>query len=263
VKNVPIIAISNQKGGVAKTTTSAALADGLRRRGYKVLAVDTDPQGSLGSIDPSNVAPGTACASGFIKGCKIVATEDGQATVPGDPGLATIADERDLGDEPITEHSLRDAIRFALNAHGFDCVIIDTQPGMTFLTTSAIIAATHIIIPTTADAFGIEAVRQSAEYLDAVSSSYETSLADSPLILITLYRGMAKLARTFADQMEQVLPQEGFKMINRRIPISIAVQEAQAQGKSIYDVSVLRGAALEYDIACGLVEAWLGLTRGE
>ena len=80
----PVIVFTNQKGGVGKTTSADAIADGLRRRGLKVLAVDMDPQGSLGRIESDCVAKGTCCSSSFLKGVQVVCTEDGQATVPGD-----------------------------------------------------------------------------------------------------------------------------------------------------------------------------------
>ena len=168
----PVIVFTNQKGGVGKTTSADAIADGLRRRGLKVLAVDMDPQGSLGRIESDCVAKGTCCSSSFLKGVQVVCTEDGQATVPGDLDLANVADERDLEGNEINEYSLTRAIESAVSQHGFDAVVVDTQPGMTFSTISSTIAATHLVIPTTADRLGTEAVEQTLELLSAVSDSY-------------------------------------------------------------------------------------------
>lgn len=147
----PVIVFTNQKGGVGKTTSADAIADGLRRRGLKVLAVDMDPQGSLGRIESDCVAKGTCCSSSFLKGVQVVCTEDGQATVPGDLDLANVSDERDLEGNEINEYSLTRAIESAVSQHGFDAVVVDTQPGMTFSTISSTIAATHLVIPTNAD----------------------------------------------------------------------------------------------------------------
>lgn len=127
----PVIVFTNQKGGVGKTTSADAIADGLRRRGLKVLAVDMDPQGSLGRIESDCVAKGTCCSSSFLKGVQVVCTEDGQATVPGDLDLANVSDERDLEGNEINEYSLTRAIESAVSQHGFDAVVVDTQPGMT------------------------------------------------------------------------------------------------------------------------------------
>lgn len=141
----PVIVFTNQKGGVGKTTSADAIADGLRRRGLKVLAVDMDPQGSLGRIESDCVAS-TCCSSSFLKGVQVVCTEDGQATVPGDLDLANVSDERDLEGNEINEYSLTRAIESAVSQHGFDAVVVDTQPGMTFSTISSTIAATHLVI---------------------------------------------------------------------------------------------------------------------
>lgn len=255
----PVIVFTNQKGGVGKTTSADAIADGLRRRGLKVLAVDMDPQGSLGRIESDCVAKGTCCSSSFLKGVQVVCTEDGQATVPGDLDLANVADERDLEGNEINEYSLTRAIESAVSQHGFDAVVVDTQPGMTFSTISSTIAATHLVIPTTADRLGTEAVEQTLELLSAVSDSYEVSWMSAPAVLITLYRGIAKLARAFASQMVEEFPKMGLKVFQRRIGITVAIQDAQANGRSIYDMNVLKGAAFEYDVLVGNIMNWCEL----
>ena len=189
----------------------------------------------------------------------MVCTEDGQATVPGDLDLANVADERDLEGNEINEYSLTRAIDSAVSQHGFDAVVVDTQPGMTFSTISSTIAATHLVIPTTADRLGTEAVEQTLELLSAVSDSYEVAWMSAPAVLITLYRGIAKLARAFAAQMVEEFPKMGLKVFQRRIGITVAIQDAQANGRSIYEMNVLKGAAFEYDVLVGNIMNWCEL----
>ena len=184
---------------------------------------------------------------------------DGQATVPGDLDLANVADERDLEGNEINEYSLTRAIESAVSQHGFDAVVVDTQPGMTFSTISSTIAATHLVIPTTADRLGTEAVEQTLELLSAVSDSYEVAWMSAPAVLITLYRGIAKLARSFAAQMVEEFPKMGLKVFQRRIGITVAIQDAQANGRSIYEMNVLKGAAFEYDVLVGNIMNWCEL----
>lgn len=256
----PIIVISNQKGGVAKTTTADALSEGMRARGLKVLAVDTDPQGSLGRMQERYVMRGSCAASSFIEGADIQTTEDGQCTVPGDEGLITIQNQFDLKGDELDEKSLMRAIDKAIALKGFDVVIVDTQPGMNFMNISAFVAATHMVIPTTADKLGAEAISQTAEFLGQIADTFPVRWEDDPAVLITQFRGISKLANTFANQMMDALPQAGFKVFQRRIPINVAIQEAQAQNKSIYETSsILRGAAYEYNLVCNLVMEWCGL----
>ena len=105
---VPVIVFANQKGGVAKTTSADAVAEAMRMQGLKVLCVDMDPQGSLGSIEERYVADGTCDASAFVLGADIVPTPDGQATVPGDLALSNIDEESvDSDGNPVDELSLR------------------------------------------------------------------------------------------------------------------------------------------------------------
>lgn len=266
MKFTPIITVTNQKGGVAKTTTVDAISDGLRRRGMKVLAIDTDPQGSLGSIQAGYIADGSCCCSSFFKGVDVIPTADGQATVPGDFGLSTIADMLTLDEAEITETTLRDAIYTAIDAHDFDAVVIDTQPGMTFLTISALAAATHVLVPTTADRLGVEALSQDAMFFDDLSQMTELNWMDEPAVVITLFRGMANLPRTFANLIERSAKEVGFKVLRRRIPTNVMIQEAQATQTSIYDQSFFRGrrdakvmqaAAAEYDLLVDAIARWV------
>ena len=177
----------------------------------------------------------------------------------GDLDLANVADERDLEGNEINEYSLTRAIESAVSQHGFDAVVVDTQPGMTFSTISSTIAATHLVIPTTADRLGTEAVEQTLELLSAVSDSYEVAWMSAPAVLITLYRGIAKLARAFAAQMVEEFPKMGLKVFQRRIGITVAIQDAQANGRSIYEMNVLKGAAFEYDVLVGNIMNWCEL----
>lgn len=130
---------------------------------------------------------------------------------------------------------------------------------MTFSTISSTIAATHLVIPTTADRLGTEAVEQTLELLSAVSDSYEVAWISAPAVLITLYRGIAKLARAFASQMVEEFPKMGLKVFQRRIGITVAIQDAQANGRSIYEMNVLKGAAFEYDVLVGNIMNWCEL----
>lgn len=271
--SVPVIVLTNQKGGVGKTTTADAIADGLRRRGKRVLAIDTDPQGSLGMLEERFIADGSCCCSNFFKGYDVVPDGDGQATVPGDVDLSFVQGMRDCQDEPLDELSLRHAIDAAVERHGFDAVVVDTQPGMTFLTISSLLAATHIIIPTTADRLGVEAIAQDISFFDSLSTSFDVRWESEPAVLITLFRGMASLSRAFAEQIETMLPEQGLKVFFRRIPQNIMIQEAQQLRESIYDqrfqtgrigAKVMRGAAAEYDLVTTAVCKWVwGLDERE
>lgn len=262
--DVPVICLTNQKGGVGKTTTADALVDGMRRRGLKVLAIDADPQGSLGSLEEESVADGSCACSAFFQGARVIPTSDGQATVPGDPDTYGIENATDAAGAELTETTLRDRIQSACAEHGFDAVVIDTHPGLSFATISAILAATHIIVPTIPDRLAVEGVAQTADYISSLSECFELELVAQPAVLITMYRSMTKVAQTIAHQIKEQLPDYGFDVFSRRVPVNAAIQSAQLERHSIYDASVLRGAAFEYDLLVDEVMAWAAIEpRGD
>lgn len=239
----PIICMTNQKGGVGKTTTAEAIADGMRRRGARVLAVDCDPQGSLTAIQSPYVMDGTASTFDFIKGRPCLSTADGQATVPAYEELSYV--QREAG---VTATSLATAIQRAMDDLNFDVCIIDTHPDKDFCVVSALVAATHVIIPTTADRFGIEGVRQTIGLLSDVSETAGVSWDGRIAAVITLYKTFTNLHASVADQMATELPKSGVKVFSQRISNNIQIAEAQAEGRSIYDTGrILHGAAAQYD----------------
>ncbi len=255
----PVITISNQKGGVAKTTTADAIAEGLRARGLRVLAVDADSQGSLGMLQERYAVPGSTTTAGFMKGAPLLCDAAGQCTLPGDNDLVNVDSCLDVEGSELDGACLARAIDRAVAEHGFDAVVVDTAPGINFANICAIAAATHLIVPTTADVLGIEAVRQEANVLEEVFESVPGRLADDPAILITQYRTIAKISRSLADQIQRDFPQCGFKVFNRRIPVNVAIQEAQIGRRSIFEQGILRGAPFEYDLVVKLVMEWCGI----
>ena len=76
-------------------------------------------------------------------------------------------------------------------------------------------------------------------------------MGERPAVLITLYRGIAKLARAFAAQMVEEFPKMGLKVFQRRIGITVAIQDAQANGRSIYEMNVLKGRRIRVRRPCG------------
>ena len=259
-REVPVIVFANQKGGVAKTTSADAVADWMRRSGLDVLCVDMDPQGSLGTLERRYVAEGAPNALAFLQGWP-VRPVDGQAVVPGELELniAAAAGADDRWGNPIDEGSLGRAIEGALRTHPFDAVIVDTHPGIGFLEISAAAAADFIIVPTQANRLGAEAVAQMAEFLTMVSESIDVHWRDQPAVLVTLYRGMTRLERGVFEDFRRELPQMGFRVFKRRIPINVAIEQQQIAGESVYATSIMRGAALEYSLVAKTVMEWVGL----
>lgn len=242
----PIIAVANVKGGTGKTTTAAALADGMRRMGARVLAVDCDPQGDLSRIQAAYIAEGTCTTTDLIKGADVVPTAGGQATVPTTDELEYADSEPDPGTgRPLSYYALAEGIRRAMDAHGFDACVIDTHPEKNFPTTSALIAATHVLIPSEAEAFGVQGVVAMESYLDAIAEDLDKGW-EGVGVVITKYRRTTTMHRRVADSVAAQLGAQGVRVFDQRISRTIQIPEAQAEGRSIYDESYLHGAAAQY-----------------
>ena len=158
------ITICNQKGGCGKTATAAAMAAGLARRGFRVLAVDTDGQHSLtmicGAQQPgptlSDVIAGRATAAAAI--CNVT---QGRAfdLLPGDLALSELPDSYKLD----TLRGILAGIR-----GNYDYCIIDTPPALSVMTMSALVTASDVIITAVPDVLSLYGIDQAAQALDAI-----------------------------------------------------------------------------------------------
>ena len=151
-----IIAIANQKGGVSKTTTAAALACALRESGKKVLAVDADPQCSLSFIlGADSTGPGLLeVLQGKADLAETIQHTEQADIVPGSKRLAAAAAK-------IPPEALKRALAACWRKYRY--IIIDTGPGLSNTLLQALIAADKVIVPVTADAGSLLGLRDLAE----------------------------------------------------------------------------------------------------
>lgn len=271
-KNVPVIVFANQKGGVGKTTSADAVIEGFRDRGLKVLAIDMDTQNSLGDLQRRYILDDTPTSTAFIMGEDVV-TKDGQATLPGEDALTNLQDLFDKNNKPIEYSSLKSAIDRAVEAHGFDVVVIDTHPGMGFAEVSSAYAATHIVIPTTADRLGINALlgtnlsAPTGEFSQGGMGSFLASVQETcgsdwkaePAVLITKFRSMASIDRKCAASMRKQLPEEGYFVFDQIINLNTIIQQCQLNGCSIYEARGRSSAVAQYNCVTDTIMEWVGL----
>ncbi|MDN5743546.1 MAG: ParA family protein [Nocardioidaceae bacterium] len=250
-----VLAVANQKGGVAKTTSVASIGAALAERGESVLLVDLDPQScltfSLG-IDPEDLdlsvhhvlTKGTAAAE------VIIATEDGVDLLPATIELARA--EADLLTRTGREHVLR-AVMDDLRAAGthYDWVLLDCPPSLGVLTVAALTAATGVLIPLQCETLSHRGVGQLLDTVHDVRRFTNRELAVWG-VLPTLYDGRTNHARAVLDTIADTYDLE---IVEPPIPKTIKFAEAPAAGRSILATSRRSKGAEAYRAVAGTLLA--------
>lgn len=239
-----VIALTNQKGGVGKTTTSGALAAGLASfYDKKVLAIDLDPQGNLGfslGLDIEDgytihdVLKGTISMKDAIQsvnGCDIVTSN-----------ILLSSAELDFAGAN-RELLLKSALDSVLN--DYDYIIIDTPPALNILTVNAYAVADHLIIPMAPEILSLLGLTQLKETVDSVRQSVNPHL-NVLGILLTKYNRRTLLAKEVSELAENIATQMDTCVFDAKIRPSVSAAEAPAHGESIFEYSPRSNPAADY-----------------
>ena len=225
-----IIAITNQKGGVGKTTTALALIGALHERKYRVLGVDLDPQGSLGfsaGLDIENV---TTIYDVWKGECTIdeaiVETNIGDI-LPSNILISTAELEFNV---PGRVYLLRDQLNKVKDR--YDYIIIDTPPALNILTVNAYVASEGLIIPMAPEVLSLLGISQIRETIETVRRSYNPDL-EVLGILLNRYSVRLILNREVEEMSQSIAKKLGTKVFRSKIRTSVAVAESPAHGESI------------------------------
>jgi chromosome partitioning protein len=245
------LAIANQKGGVAKTTTVASVGAALAELGHKVLLVDLDPQAcltfSLG-IDPEDLE--LSIHHVLTKGLEatevILETEDGVDLLPATIELARA--EADLLTRTGREHVIRAALEDL--GDSYDWVLLDCPPSLGVLTVAALTAADGVLIPLQCETLSHRGVGQ---LLDTVHDVRRFTNRDLEVwgVLPTLYDGRTNHSRKVLETISETYQLD---VVEPPIPKTIKFAEAPAAGRSILATSrSSKGARAYRDVAVNLV----------
>ena len=227
-----VIAITNQKGGVGKTTTSCALLAGLHQMGRRVLGVDLDPQGSLGfclGLDIDN------CATVYdvMKGARSI--KEVVVRLPSECGdilpsnILLSAAELEFN-RPGREFLLKNAL--AEVQDDYDYIIVDTPPALNVLTVNAYVVSDGLVIPMAPEILSLLGVAQIRETIDTVRRCYNSRLKVLG-ILLNKYNQRFTLNREVLDMAGQIAAQLDTTVFEAKIRTSVSVAEAPAHGESV------------------------------
>ncbi len=237
-----VIVVTNQKGGVGKTTTCAALTGIFRSRDKRVLAIDMDPQGnlsfSLGAEDEGytihDVMTGKCSIMEAIKTTHICDVITSNILLSGSE-LELESDRR--------EFILKNALETVKD--DYDYIIIDTPPALSILTINAYTAANDLIIPMTPEILSLQGIAQLRETILAVKKYYNKNL-NIRGILLTKFVPRYALSHEVEEMVQIVADQLQTQVLDIKIAVSIAAAEAPAHQQVLTKYSPNSRASRNY-----------------
>lgn len=245
-----VLVVSNQKGGVGKTTTAVNLATSLVAIKKKVALIDLDPQGNAttGLNIPKSKSSGNSYDlllnqrefHDIVKPTAI----PGLYIVPATVGLA--AADIDLSSRPDRESYLRNAL-VDCHDYNYDYIIIDCPPGFGLVSLNALVAADEVLIPLQAEFYALEGLVQLLDNVKKIKRRFNQDLKVNG-ILITMFDLRNRLCSSIMNDVKKHFPQLIYRTY---IPRNVKISEAPSYGKPV----------LLYDFRCPGSKAYIELAK--
>ena len=248
-----VIAFTNQKGGVGKTTSAINIASALGIMGKKVLLIDSDPQGNTSSgvgvrksqltSTTYDVLIGRCSASAAIQHTEFKNLD----VMPSTMDLAGA--EFELADIEKRETRLKSALEEVADI--YDIIIIDCPPSLGMLTVNALVASDGAVIPMQCEYFSLEGLSQMMMTIKQVKKLYNQKL-NLTGILVTMYNGRLNLSLQVIEEIKKYYANKLFKTTITR---NVRLSEAPSFGQPVwYYDKFSKGASLYHEVAKELLQ---------
>ncbi len=242
-----IIALSNQKGGVGKTTTTVNLSTALAACGHKVLVVDFDPQGNtttafgVDKFDCDRSVYDVMVNESPVMECKVATSIPGLDVLPSTIHLSGA--EVEMVSMISRESRLKQALDAVMDEYDF--IFIDCPPSLGLLTVNALVAAKEVMVPMQCEFYAMEGLTQLLQTISIVRKQLNPELQILG-VLMTMYDKRNRLSQ---QVMEDVRAHLGAQVMRTVIPRNVRLSEAPSHGRP----------GLLYDRNCAGSQAYIGL----
>lgn len=243
-----IIAVANQKGGVGKSTTVINVAAYLGSRGFKVLCIDSDPQGNTTTgfgIKKKSVSSSTydvITGKARIQEAVIQTEFENVSILPATEALAGC--EIELAEYENRVNRLK--MQVLTVKQDYDYIFIDCPPALGTITINGIVACDSIIVPMLAEFYALEGLSQLVNTIKIVKNNYNPAL-EIEGILFTMFDGRLNVANDVVSEVEKYFPDKVFKT---KVPRNVRISEAPSHGKPVMYYDKSSKGAESYELVC-------------
>ena len=243
-----IIAVANQKGGVGKTTTVINIAAYLGSRDFKVLCVDSDPQGNTTTGFGIKKKSVSASTYDVITGKTrvqdaIIPTEfQNVSIVPATEALAGC--EIELAEYENRVNRLK--MQLLTCKDDFDYIFIDCPPALGTITINGLVTCDSVIVPMLAEFYALEGLSQLVNTIKIVKNNYNPAL-EIEGILFTMFDGRLNVANDVVTEVEKYFPD---KVFQTKVPRNVRISEAPSHGKPVMYYDKASKGSESYELVC-------------